>query len=158
MFFESTAYSCEDTVVLGKGTMRRVHKTSLAFFALGICTVCALALIHVGRALETKVNATTIVQGPMFTWSMQQRFGAKRADGIVDYHWDGSVYEKDYVNPKGWKVEFLGQKRSYLKSRPVILLLRQSHVDSTHVEPSIEYPTKFFDERYLFMRLNEMSK
>lgn len=86
--------------------MRTVYKTILAFVGVGICIICALALVYAGRALETKVNATTIVQNPTFTWSMQQRFGAKRADGIVDFHWDGSVYEKDYINPKGWKVDF----------------------------------------------------
>ena len=74
---------------------------------MGISIVCALALIiHAGLALEPKVHATTVVQSPTFTWSMQKRFGAKRADGIVDHHWDGSVYEEEYINPKRWKVAF----------------------------------------------------
>lgn len=90
-----------------KETMRRVYKTLLVFFGIGISILCAFALIvRAGRTLEAKVHATTVVQSLTFTWTMQKRFGAKRADGIVDYHWDGSIYEKDYVNPKGWKVEF----------------------------------------------------
>lgn len=67
--------------------MRRGHKTLFAIFGMGMSIVCALALtIHAGRALEPKVHATTVVQTPTFTWSMQKRFGAKRVDGIVVHH------------------------------------------------------------------------
>jgi hypothetical protein len=37
---------------------------------------------------------------------MAKRFGPKRPDGIVDYHWKAGAYERDYVNPNGWKVDF----------------------------------------------------
>ena len=86
--------------------MKRISTTLLAICGVTISTVCLLVLLHAAHPLERKVYATSVVQTPTFTWSMQKRFGARRADGIVDYHWDGTVYEKDYVNPKGWTVEF----------------------------------------------------
>jgi lysophospholipase L1-like esterase len=36
---------------------------------------------------------------------MAKRFGPKRPDGIVEYHWDGTAYDTKYVNPNGWNVD-----------------------------------------------------
>jgi len=71
--------------------------------------MCALALTkNAGHTLESKAYAATVAQNSTasFTWSMPKRFGSKRGDGIADYHWNGSAYGKDYVNPTAWKVDF----------------------------------------------------
>ena len=88
--------------------MRRVH-TSFFLFGIGVSVMCVLALTkNAGHTLESKAYAATVAQNSTasFTWSMPKRFGSKRGDGITDYHWNGSAYDKDYVNPSAWKVDF----------------------------------------------------
>jgi len=43
-----------------------------------------------------------------FRWSMRERFGKERADGLIDYHWkqEPEEYDRDYVNPTSWTVDF----------------------------------------------------
>ena len=90
--------------------MGRVHITLLFGLALfGIGVVYALALnTTAGRALQPRAHAATAIENSAttFSWNMPKRFGTKRPDGIADYHWDGTAYEKEYINPKAWKVDF----------------------------------------------------
>lgn len=59
-------------------------------------------------ALEPTALASTLNSVATFKWSMPQRFGLKRPDGIIDYHWNEGdrFYDKAYVNPTAWKVDF----------------------------------------------------
>jgi hypothetical protein len=45
-----------------------------------------------------------------FEWNAQRRFGARRADGMVDFHWDEAThtYASDYVRPNSFAVQFDG--------------------------------------------------
>lgn len=68
-------------------------------------TRTALVLLFL---LVTIASTSAAQQG--FTWRMQDRFGAKNKEGLLDYRWDlvHGVYEADYVNPKKWLVDFDG--------------------------------------------------
>src|SRR5262245_25742020 len=39
-----------------------------------------------------------------FDWSVPSRFGHYNQDGIIDYHWDGSMYDPAYVHPTEFPV------------------------------------------------------
>jgi hypothetical protein len=43
-----------------------------------------------------------------FKWSMRERFGGKKANGFVDYHWESETqkYDDAYVHPTTWTVDF----------------------------------------------------
>ena len=91
--------------------MRVFQRAPISRFVLflSIAVISALALTtNAGRALGPRAHAAPAAQNvpQTFTWSMAKRFGPKRPDGVVDYHWDGTIYDKDYVNPNSWKVDF----------------------------------------------------
>ena len=54
-------------------------------------------------------STTDAASAPIaFRWSMRDRFGNERADGLIDYHWNQTKeqYDSEYVNPKRWTVDF----------------------------------------------------
>src|ERR1051325_11549217 len=94
-------------------TMRAFQRAPISRFVLflTIAVTSALALTtNAGRALGPKAHAAPAAQNvpQTFTWSMAKRFGPKRPDGIVDFHWNeiSHSYEDTYVNPKTWRVDF----------------------------------------------------
>src|SRR5713101_950289 len=78
---------------------------------------CLLFVLVVGLAVqslpfsgsaETVVTASAAQASIAITWSMRERFGGKKANGFVDYHWDGEKqkYDDAYVHPTTWTVDF----------------------------------------------------
>ena len=67
---------------------------------LAICVAMILFLLG-----ATSASA----QGPVatFDWRMPDRFGAKLANGMVDFHWNVATaqYERTFVRPAWWRVE-----------------------------------------------------
>lgn len=70
-----------------------------------------LALLHSNsfRAFAA-ATASPLPAGPIasFKWVMPDRFGPKDKNGLVDYHWDQTTrtYDRTYINPASWKVNF----------------------------------------------------
>jgi len=78
--------------------------------------IALLASFVPGRKFNVNLfftHASSLVSQPpaaSFRWSMPRRFGPKKADGMVDYHWTEATqtYDSSYVNPTSWKVDFDG--------------------------------------------------
>ena len=66
------------------------------------------SILFVLLLLLTIASTSTAQQG--FTWRMQDRFGPRTKEGLIDYRWDRvhNVYDRDYVNPTSWNVDFDG--------------------------------------------------
>src|SRR5437762_567746 len=89
-------------------------KNSDSSFAEAFFLLLILALTFTGQTqlffANTKANAATLsgVNPLSFNWSMRERFGTKDENGLVNYHWnsDAQKYDKTYVNPHTWTVDF----------------------------------------------------
>lgn len=83
-----------------------------SFLLVVLVVLCPLHLnpTLVERRTFAKAGSFSIQSGPTasFKWSMPERFGEKNKTGIVEYHWDRvtRTYDKTYVNPASWKVDF----------------------------------------------------
>src|SRR5688572_6537968 len=89
------------------GRIRLAAILKLALFGIALIPGVFLLFIRTqdGHIPEPKAHAATAFT---FSWTMPKRFGARRADGMIDFYWNEFTrsYYKDYVNPNGWKVDF----------------------------------------------------
>ncbi len=79
--------------------MSNVRRHLHVFATLGILGV-SLSGLCLRRAEAQKPVAR-------FQWKMMERFGQRKSDGTVDFHWSTAfgTYDPSYVNPSSWKVE-----------------------------------------------------
>ena len=86
--------------------MRRILPLLSRLSCLLLLVTPLLLVIKNGAFFWPEANAATAPVA--FRWSMRERFGKERADGLIDYHWvpEKEEYEPDYVNPTRWTVDF----------------------------------------------------
>lgn len=109
-------------------------------FALAHAPITDLFITH-----ESLKAATVSNEPPIgFRWTMRDRFGAKDADGLVEYHWNTNtqLYDPRYINPESWTVDFDGctsvPANSALKWEVDGQVLPETRCSFSHVFPLLK--------------------
>ena len=92
--------------------LRILKSLSLSEALLFVVLFAVLVQTHSARAEAPPTAKSFVTMQPnpplSFKWSMPKRFGPRKPDGMVDYHWNPETrsYSTDYVRPESWKVDF----------------------------------------------------